>query len=79
MIDISHLVTFVAGTAVGAAGQYMADRFTDQRRTGEAKKESDRKYKSLVKNMPALIAEMKEDISKEGNELIREFVVLPNE
>lgn len=78
MFDASHLVTFVVGTALGAAGQYMADRFTDQRRKGEAKREENRKFQGALKAMPELLAEMKKDITEHENEVVREFVLLPN-
>lgn len=78
MFDISHLVTFVVGTAVGAAGQYMADRFTDQRRKQEINRESDRKFKVTLKAMPKLLSEMKADLIKHETEVVREFVLLQN-
>lgn len=79
MFDISHLVTFVAGTAVGAAGQYMADRFTDQRREQESKREANQKFQRALQAMPALLAEMKADLIKPEYDVVREFVALPND
>lgn len=79
MFDTTHLVAFIVGTAVGAAGQYMADRLTDQRRKGEAKREAASKFERTSSAMPKLISEMREDLGKPEHAVVREFVALPNE
>lgn len=70
-------MTFLAGTGVGAAGTYLADRFTDQRRKGEAKREADAGFLRIAKLMPKLLCEFLEDLRAEN--LLREFVVLRSE
>jgi hypothetical protein len=42
MFEVSDLGTFLVGTAVGASGQYMADRLTDQQRRLEENKDVNR-------------------------------------
>ena len=76
---ISILVGFLFGTATGAAGKYFADKYTDQRKEKETTSSERRSFDSLTKRMPDLIAEMKLDLVSDGNSLVREFVVLPNE
>jgi hypothetical protein len=77
--DTSHLVAFLGGTAVGAAGKYFADLFTDQRKRQEARAEADASFKKLQRAMSALLDEIKEDLVREADKHIRELVVLPNE
>ena len=76
---ISMLVGFLFGTATGAAGKYFADKYTDQRKAKETTSSERRSFGSLTKRMPDLIATMKLDLMSDGNSLVREFVVLPNE
>lgn len=76
---ISTLVGFLFGTATGAAGKYFADKYTDQRKEKETTSSERRSFDGLTKRMPDLIAEMKLDLVSDGNSLVREFVVLPNE
>lgn len=78
LFDVSHLATFVGGAAVGSAGQYLADRFTDQRR--EQKKVSDEKKRFAKLNglMPQLFEEMAKDLRDDQSATIREFVVSAN-
>lgn len=79
MLDVSHLITFLAGTAAGAAGTYMADRFTDQRRKQSAFREARKSYETIRAKMPELIQEMKLDLSNPEFQTFREFVILPTE
>jgi hypothetical protein len=78
LFDVSHLATFLGGAAVGGASQYLADRFTDQRR--EQKKVSDEKkrFTKLNDQMPHLFQEMSKDLKADQSATIREFVVCPN-
>ena len=78
LLDVTHAATFLGGTAVGAAGKYIADRFTDQRHKKEAKAGERQRFSSLKKVMPGLLGEMKEDLVKNENLHLREFVILPN-
>jgi hypothetical protein len=72
----SHSLAFLLGAATGAAGQYLADKYTDQRRRQEARSAVDTRWSKIQTAMPALIQEMKKDLSE--NSLVREFIVLPN-
>lgn len=78
LLDVSHLVTFVGGAMVGAAGQYLGDRFTDSRRAKEQASEIKKSFKRLQEQMPDLLQEMKADLQTSGSSMIREFVLLPN-
>jgi hypothetical protein len=78
LMDVSHLVTFVGGAILGAAGQYLGDRFTDSRRAKEQATEIKKSFKRLHDQMPDLLREMKADLKTEGSSMIREFVLLPN-
>lgn len=74
-IPLSSLITFLSGVAVGAAGQYFADKYTDQRRKQEAERAKSKLFRRVEAEMPSLIAEMKEDFSKSEHSSYREFVV----
>jgi hypothetical protein len=76
LLDVSHLVVFLGGTAVGAAGKYLADRFTDQRREQEAARKERRRFKELQTLMPDLFREMAKDLRNDADGLTREFVLL---
>ena len=78
LLDVSHLVTFVGGALVGGAGQYLADKFTDQRRNQESKSVAARQFDELKGAMPRLFAEMLKDVSDDKAQSVREFVVMPN-
>jgi len=78
LLDVSHLVTFVGGAIVGGAGQYLADRFTDQRRKQDSTSEAQKKFVQVKAAMPALVAEMLQDLNNDQSQSIREFVVTPN-
>lgn len=78
LLDVSHLVTFVGGAIVGAAGTYLGDRFTDSRRAKEQEAETKRAFNRLEGQMPTLLREMKADLQTPGSEMLREFVLLPN-
>lgn len=72
----STAVGFVAGAITGAAGTYLGNRFTDRRRERE-KSGADRKTFAQVRDqMPALITEMKLDLEREEDRMVREFFVL---
>jgi hypothetical protein len=79
LLDFSHLAVFLGGTAVGAAGTYMADRFTDQRRKREVESEGHDRFVNLESQMSAFFAELRADLAAHPDLGIREFVLLPNE
>jgi hypothetical protein len=74
-----HLLTFLAGTATGAAGSYYASKFTDQRRKQEAKSETNKEFRETCALMKKLIAEMKADLDRPNDSTVREFAILANE
>ena len=63
------------GVAIGALGQYFADRATDKRRSKETTRAAKATFESVRKQMPELIAEMKADLITPENVLLREFFV----
>ena len=79
LFDVSHLVTFLGGAALGTTGKYLADRFTDQRRAQEAASENKKRFAKLNEVMPTLLKEMAGDLSGDKSSAIREFVILANE
>lgn len=66
---------FLLGAITGAAGAYYGDKFTDQRRKQEQKRETNLAFAAVCKQMPELIAEMTEDLTREPQ--VRDFYVLP--
>lgn len=75
---LSSVIGFLVGTATGAAGTYFAEKYTDKRRVSEYGSKLKQEFIKLKKQMPELISEFKDDLSKKENKLIREFFVLPN-
>ena len=76
---ISYLITFLAGALTGAAGKYLADKYTDKRRNQEQQKGRRTAFTEVAGQMPALIKEMQDDFSKPECKIIREFYILPND
>jgi hypothetical protein len=79
LLDPTHSLSFLLGTAVGAAGKYFADLFTDQRKRQEDRASQEALFRKTQNAMPALLAEMKADVQREREKHMRELVVLPNE
>lgn len=75
-LNITHLIAFLTGTATGAAGTYLADKYTDQRRKKEATRALLKTYRELDALMPELFEEIRQDIQDDGSGVIREFVVM---
>ena len=78
ILDVSHLATFLGGAVIGCAGQYLADRLTDQRRKQEYQSEAEIQFSSIRSDMPNLFAEMAQDINSDESRSVREFVIAPN-
>jgi hypothetical protein len=72
---VSALVGFLIGTATGAAGQYFADKYTDQRREQKEAKDHARLWQDIEQRFPAVIAEMRSDFSPQENRHVRVFFV----
>ncbi|MEQ9107061.1 MAG: hypothetical protein RLO04_06310 [Limnobacter sp.] len=79
LLDVSHLATFIGGAAIGSAGQYLAERFTDQRRAQESASRNKKQFAELNEIMGALFKEMVDDLKGDKSCVIREFVILHNE
>ncbi len=75
----SHIIAFVIGALSGAAGQYLATKYTEKRQRKEAQQEISKSFEKLHRMMPNLFTEMIHDLSQPGNEIVREVVLLPNE
>lgn len=73
---VSTLAGFLAGTATGAAGKYLADRMTDQRRRQESQCEAKDRLKSIRAIAPGLLEELATDLQQ--NRVLREVIILPN-
>lgn len=69
------LVGFLAGGLTGAMGNYIADKYTDQRREKKATKEAKKIWDRTVRLFPAIIAEMKVDVCTPQFANVREFYV----
>ena len=75
-MDILSLsVGFLVGAITGATGNYVADKYTDQRRKRELAKEQAGIWQDIEKRFPSVIAEMREDFSHPENKSIRTFFV----
>ena len=78
LFDASHLVTFIGGAIVGAAGQYLGDRFTDQRRKQELTSEVTHKFNELKTDMPKLFEEISLDLDQDVSKSARSFAIVPS-
>lgn len=72
---LSHLLTLLGGVAIGASGHYFGEKYTDQRRKGEATRRANATFERMKVEMPKLIAEMRDDFAKPENSSHREFIV----
>lgn len=75
MDTLSTLIGFLIGTATGAAGQYFADKYTDQRREKQRDRNEARLWQDIEQRFPAVIAEMRSDFSSDENRHVRVFFV----
>jgi hypothetical protein len=75
-----YVITLFGGALIGAAvtyfGTYHADQSTDRRRERESKEGAKDKFREIRRDMPELIAGLKNWLEKYPT--IREFVVVPN-
>lgn len=64
MIDyISTAISFLVGTATGAAGSYYSNKYTEKRQQNERKKYQVKTFNDLSKEHTKLFLEMKEDLT----------------
>ena len=73
---MDNLISFLSGIIIGATGSYFGNKYTDRRREQEAKSKEKQQFLEVVGMMPDLISEMKNDLSKPEQKLIREFFSL---
>lgn len=78
LLDVSHSATFLGGAFVGAAGQYLADRFTDQRRKQQFNSDAKKQFLELKADMSKLFSEMRLDLVNDESKSTREFVITPS-
>ena len=71
----SHLITFLVGGITGAAGHYLGEKYTDQRRRQEARSEADEQWSKFEHIMPEILASLSAALAKDP--LFREIVVMP--
>src|SRR5690606_18090963 len=72
---VSLAVGFLIGALTGAAGNYLADKYTDVRRDKKAAKKQADLWRDIERRFPAVIAEMREALSDEGSRHVRAFFV----
>ncbi len=73
----THGLTFLAGIAVGAAGTYFGDLFTDQRRRHAEDRKARELFADMVGRMTDLLREMRADLMEPDHRNVREFFVVP--
>jgi hypothetical protein len=71
----SVAVGFVVGAFTGAAGTYLADKYTDVRRANEARSNADRQWQDTCERFPKIVSEMKADVRNPEYADIRKFFV----
>ncbi|MCI1735946.1 MAG: hypothetical protein LKM38_00430 [Pseudomonas veronii] len=71
----SLAIGFLTGAFTGAAGNYLADKYTDTRRRKEEKRETKKFWKDVEARFPKIIQEMKSDLKQDGMSGVRVFFV----
>ncbi|MGE9763918.1 hypothetical protein [Pseudomonas sp. PDM20] len=74
---LSTAVGFVVGGFTGAVSTYLGDKYTDIRRGKQVKKAQAQQWADIKRRYPALIAEMRADLSSESGCTVRTFIPLP--
>jgi len=77
MITAATGLAFLIGVAVGAAGQYFADKYTDRRRFQEQSSADRKEFAQVEEQLTELFKEMRQDFLGPHGNLVRELVVLP--
>ncbi len=70
----THAFAFLIGAAIGAAGHYFGEEYTDRRRDHEAATGEERLFKKISNQAPDLIAAMCSDLAQETSGLLRDFL-----
>ena len=71
----SALIGFVVGAFTGAAGTYLGEKYTDQRRKNEAENRLKAEWLDVCQRFPKIISEMREGVRKPEFESVRRFFV----
>ncbi|MGE8499803.1 MAG: hypothetical protein ACN6O6_20055 [Pseudomonas sp.] len=66
-------VTFLSGALTGAAGNYLADKFTDARRDKKEALALNKLWKDIESRFPEVISEMRFDILSSQGKGVRAF------
>ena len=75
-MDIFSLaVGFLVGAATGAAGNYLADKYTDVRREKKAAQEHSKLWRDIETRFPEIVAEMRTDFASPEGQGVRAFFV----
>lgn len=72
---LSLIIGFIGGTATGAAGNYLADKFTDVRRDKKSVKNQEKIWRDLERRFPVIISEMRVDFSTPTGKNVRAFFI----
>ncbi|MGQ7956826.1 hypothetical protein ACUTAF_03740 [Pseudomonas sp. SP16.1] len=72
---LSLSIGFLSGALTGAAGNYLADKFTDARREKKEAKASEKLWKDIELRFPEIIEEMRSDISSPQGKGVRAFFI----
>ncbi|HEY0924616.1 hypothetical protein [Rheinheimera pacifica] len=72
---LSLSIGFLSGALTGAAGNYLADRFTDARREKKEVKALEKSWKDIESRFPEIIDEMRSDINSIQGKGIRAFFI----
>lgn len=75
MTMLSLSIAFLSGAFTGAAGSYLADKFTDSRRDKQKRAAEVRLWKDTEAKFPTVIADMREAFLSEDGKGIRAFFV----
>jgi len=75
MDPFSVLVGFLVGAITGAAGHYLGEKFTDERRSKESAIQLDEKWEDLKRRFPKVIEEMTTDANNPEMKGVRRFFV----
>lgn len=74
----SLAVGFLTGAFTGAAGNYLADKYTDVRRKKNLAREQTKLWQDIERRYPEIIAEMRADFSGTEGKAVRAFFVKPS-
>lgn len=75
MTVLSLSIAFLSGAFTGAAGSYLADRFTDSRRAKQNRAAELKVWKDTEDKFPAVIADMREAFLSDEGKNVRAFFV----